>query len=142
MDQQLPAAKPADPTADIHPDVIIIEDDPFISRMYEVKLVKAGYHIALGGNGQEAIKLVTEHHPKVLLIDINMPEMTGIEAVTQLKHDGYDFSKTAVVFLTNSNSEADMEKVKALGADYLIKADQTPRGVLELIKHKLAQVSS
>jgi len=128
--------------AAIHPDVIVVEDDPFISRMYEVKLSKAGYHIAMGGTGKDAIKLLNQYHPKLALIDINMPEMTGIEAVKELKASGYDFSKTSIVFLTNSNNPNDIEAAKALGGDYLIKADQTPRGVLELIKKKLAEISS
>src|SRR5690242_74289 len=114
---------PAPPTAgaafDVPADVVVVEDDPFISRMYEVKLSKAGYHIAMGTNGHEAVKLVKQHHPKLALIDINMPEMTGIEAVKQLKQDNYDFSKTSVVFLTNSNNPNDIEAAKSMGADYL-----------------------
>lgn len=127
---------------DLSADVVVVEDDPFISRMYEVKLSKAGYHIAMGANGHEAVSLLKQHHPKLALIDINMPEMTGIEAVKQLKQENYDFTKTSVVFLTNSNNPNDIEAAKSMGADYLIKADQTPRGVLELIKKKLGETSS
>lgn len=129
-------------TQDGNADVIVVEDDPFISRMYQVKLAKAGYHILMAGNGKEAVKTISEHHPKLVLMDINMPEMTGIEAFKELKTKGYDFSKTAVVFLTNSNSPNDIEQVAALGGEYLVKSDQTPRGVLELIQKKIGQVSS
>lgn len=120
-------------------EVVVVEDDPFISRMYEMKLAKAGYKIVMGVNGQEAVKLITEHQPKLAMVDINMPEMSGLDAVEQLKSNGYDFSRTQVVFLTNSNNPNDIEKAKALGADYLIKADQTPRNVLELIQKKLGK---
>lgn len=140
MDDTTP--KVADPTARQHPDVVVVEDDPFISRMYQVKLVKAGYNIAMGSNGHEAIKLIKQYQPKLALVDINMPELGGIEAITQLKDGGYDFSRTSVVFLTNSNNPNDIEKAKSLGADYLIKADQTPRGVLEMIRQKLGEGST
>ncbi len=120
-------------------EVVVVEDDPFISRMYEMKLAKAGYKIVMGVNGQEAVKLITEHQPKLAMVDINMPEMSGLDAVEQLKSNGYDFSRTQVVFLTNSNNPNDIDKAKALGADYLIKADQTPRNVLELIQKKLGK---
>lgn len=120
-------------------EVVVVEDDPFISRMYQMKLAKAGYKIVMGVNGQEAVKLITEHQPKLAMVDINMPEMSGLDAVEQLKSNGYDFSRTQVVFLTNSNNPNDIEKAKALGADYLIKADQTPRNVLELIQKKLGK---
>ena len=120
-------------------EVVVVEDDPFISRMYEMKLAKAGYKIVMGVNGQEAVKLIAEHQPKLAMVDINMPEMSGLDAVEQLKSNGYDFSRTQVVFLTNSNNPNDIDKAKALGADYLIKADQTPRNVLELIQEKLGK---
>lgn len=123
-------------------DVVIVEDDPFISRMYQIKLVKAGYHILMGSNGREGVKLISTHHPKLVLMDINMPEMSGLEAIAELKLQKYDFSKTAIVFLTNSNALEDIERVAGHGGEYLVKADQTPRGVLELIKKKLGQVSS
>jgi CheY-like chemotaxis protein len=134
--------QPAVPTTNEKADVVVVEDDPFISRMYQVKLAKAGYHIAMGVNGHDAVSLITQHQPRLALVDINMPEMTGIEAVNQLKNDGYDFSRTKIVFLTNSNNPNDIEKAKSMGADYLIKADQTPRGVLELIRKKIGEVSS
>lgn len=130
------------PSVNEKADVVVVEDDPFISRMYQVKLAKAGYHIAMGVNGREAVTLITQHQPRLALVDINMPEMTGIEAVNQLKNDGYDFSRTKIVFLTNSNNPNDIEKAKSMGADYLIKADQTPRGVLELIRRKLGEASA
>ena len=139
-DQNSAPAPSPDPSPDPAPEVIVIEDDPFISRMYEVKLSKAGYHIQMGASGKDVITLLNTYHPKLALVDINMPEMTGIEAVKQLKDSGYDFTKTQIVFLTNSNNPNDIEAAKALGGDYLIKADQTPRGVLELIKKKLGQV--
>lgn len=120
-------------------EVVVVEDDPFISRMYQMKLAKAGYKIVMGVNGQDAVKLITEHQPKLAMVDINMPEMSGLDAIAQLKSNGYDFSRTQVVFLTNSNNPNDIEKAKALDADYLIKADQTPRNVLELIQKKLGK---
>jgi two-component system chemotaxis sensor kinase CheA len=120
-------------------EVVVVEDDQFISRMYEMKLAKAGYKIVMGVNGQDAVKLITEHQPKLAMVDINMPEMSGLDAIAQLKSNGYDFSRTQVVFLTNSNNPNDIEKAKALDADYLIKADQTPRNVLELIQKKLGK---
>lgn len=126
---------------DKHVDVIIVEDDPIISRMYHIKLSQAGYHILVATNGADSVKLVREHHPKLVLMDINMPEMTGIEAIRQLKSERYDFSRTAVVFLTNSNSLSDIEQAADLGAGYIMKSDQTPRQVLMLIQAKIGKVS-
>lgn len=122
--------------------LVIVEDDPFISRMYQLKIQQAGYKLAVGENGRQAVQLITEHQPRLALIDVNMPEMTGFEAIEQLKANGYDISRTNFIILTNSNNPNDIEKAKAMGADYLIKADQTPRSILELIQKKLHISSS
>ncbi|MBP9826960.1 response regulator [Candidatus Saccharibacteria bacterium] len=125
-----------------HTTIVIVEDDQYISRMYNVKLANAGYHVVLGQNGLDAIKLMNEHHPRLILIDINMPEMTGLDAIRQLKNDGYDFSHTGIIFLTNSDSQDDIERAKTMGADYIIKANITPKDMLEVIKKNLASISS
>lgn len=118
-------------------DIVIAEDDPFISRMYQIKLTGSSYNVVAAGNGYEAAKLIRERQPKVVLLDINMPELGGFEAIEMLKNSGYDLAKTQFIFLTNSTRKEDMEHAKKLGGDYLVKADLTPKRVLELIESKL-----
>lgn len=118
-------------------DIVIAEDDPFISRMYNIKLDLAGYKVSVAASGREAVDIIKASHPRLVLIDIRMPELSGFEVVKLLRHDNYDFSKTAVIFLTNSTKKEDMAEAQALGGEYLVKANLTPKDVLEKINRAL-----
>ncbi|HVE80831.1 MAG TPA: response regulator [Candidatus Dormibacteraeota bacterium] len=117
--------------------IFIAEDDPFISRMYNTKLSSAGYEVSTASNGRDAFEKIKVIRPHLVMIDLNMPELSGFEVLTALKGSGFDFKATKVVILTNSAQPGDQQKAQALGFDYLIKADLTPRNVLDYINSKL-----
>lgn len=117
--------------------ILIAEDDPFISRMYEIKLTAAGYKVMVKNNGREAYETAKADRPDLLLLDINMPELSGLEVLAALASDGFDFAKTPAVVLTNSSQDADRQKALSFGAEYLVKAELTPKQVLEIISSKL-----
>jgi DNA-binding NarL/FixJ family response regulator len=94
--------------------VLIAEDDPFISRMYQIKLEGAG-----------------------LKVIINMPELSGLEVLSALQNDNFDFSVMPVIVLTNSSELSDRNTAHSYGAEYLVKAELTPREVLNMISEKL-----
>lgn len=116
--------------------IVLAEDDPFISRMYTTKLTSAGYQIHLANNGREAYELVKSTNPNLVMMDINMPELTGFEVIKALKNDGFDLKK--IIVLTNSPDTADRDTAKVLGVEFLVKADLTPREVLDKINARLA----
>ncbi len=117
--------------------VLVAEDDPFISRMYETKLTNSGYYVVLANNGRDAYEKIKDTKPDLLLLDINMPELSGFEVLGALNGDGYDMSTTPVMVLTNSSNMADRKVAESYGAEYMIKAELTPRAVLERINAKL-----
>jgi DNA-binding response OmpR family regulator len=117
--------------------ILIAEDDPFISRMYQIKLESAGFTVILKNNGRDAFEAIRAEHPDLALLDINMPELSGLEVLAALQNDGFDFSTMPVIVLTNSSELADRNKAHSYGADYLVKAELTPRQVLDIIGEKL-----
>ena len=120
--------------------VLIAEDDPFISRMYEIKLASAGFKVILNTNGRDAFEAIKSEHPNLAILDINMPELSGLEVLGALQNDGYDFSTMPIIVLTNSSNMEDRKRATSFGADYLVKAEMTPRQVLDLIDQKLGLV--
>lgn len=118
--------------------IVLAEDDPFISRMYNIKLTAAGYNVLMAGNGRDAFELIKTNRPSLAMIDINLPELTGFEVVKALQGGDYDMAATVFMILTNSANPADRQTAVSMGMDYLIKADTTPRAVLEIINQKLA----
>lgn len=115
--------------------IMIVEDDAFISDIYEVKLREAGYEVTLASNGKEAIELLEKNIiPEIILLDIVMPYMDGFDVLEALKSH-VEWSKIPVVLLTNLSQKNDVEKGLKLGAkDYLIKSHFTPTEVLAKVE--------
>lgn len=138
LDPALKAAVGEDSPASEGPKLILIaEDDPFISRMYEIKLQGAGFRVLVRNNGRDALESIKTEHPNLTVLDINMPELSGLEVLSALQADGFDFSTMPVIVLTNSSELADRNKAHSFGAEYLVKAELTPREVLNIINDKL-----
>lgn len=119
--------------------ILIAEDDPFISRMYQIKLESAGYRVMVKNNGRDAFESIKSEHPNLALLDINMPELSGLEVLSALQNDNFDFGSMPIIVLTNSSELSDRNTAHSYGADYLVKAELTPREVLDLIAEKLGE---
>lgn len=117
--------------------ILIAEDDPFISRMYQTKLTSSGFNVVVKNNGRDAYQTVRELNPDLLILDINMPEMSGFEVLSALTSEGFDLANTPVIILTNSSTPEHMQLAKQYGAEYMVKAEMTPHDVLEHINEKL-----
>lgn len=117
--------------------ILIAEDDPFISRMYQIKLESAGFSVLVKNNGRDAFEAIKGEHPDLAVLDINMPELSGLEVLSALQADGFDFTTMPVIVLTNSSELSDRNTAHSYGAEYLVKAELTPREVLNMISEKL-----
>jgi CheY-like chemotaxis protein len=98
-------------------------------------LEKSGHTVQSTTNGQEALDAVKEFQPKVILLDLLMPKMGGIEFLRQ-----YDAIKShkdvKVVVLTNLGKEEDIQEAMDLGAyKYIIKAHSSPADLAALVNH-------
>lgn len=117
--------------------ILLAEDDPFISRMYQTKLSNSGFKVVVKANGREALETIKETHPDLMMLDVSMPELSGLEVLENLSSNGYDFKASPVLILTNSSDPEMRVKAESLGAEYVVKADVTPRNVLDRINAKL-----
>ena len=115
--------------------ILLVEDDVFISDIYNVKLNSAGYNVVLANNGREAIeKLRDGLIPNLILLDIVMPYMDGFGFLNE-KKEVDEWRDIPVVLLTNLSQKEDVDQAMELGAkDYLIKSHFTPTEVLEKVK--------
>src|SRR5438309_1675269 len=100
---QTTAAQPAAAAGANGKTILIAEDDPFISRMYETKLKSSGYGVIVENNGRDAYEQIKAQHPNLIMLDLNMPELSGFEVLAALKSDSFDFSTSPVIVLTNSS---------------------------------------
>lgn len=113
--------------------IAIIDDDEFLLDMYATKLQKVGYDVLTYKTGVEALRDLPKKKAALILLDIVMPEMDGIDVLQQLKQNEQT-KKTPVILLTN----LDDEKVRKKGAEggalyFLNKAAYLPREVTAII---------
>ena len=117
--------------------IAIIEDDPVISQMYLMKFEADGFEVQLANNGQRGVELVKNFNPDMILLDIQMPEMNGAEALEKIRADESS-ATTPVIILTNMGEEESPKELRKLGIhSYIVKADLTPRQVVAKVKDAL-----
>lgn len=108
--------------------ILVVEDETTISNFICRALVSAGYKPLTARNGSEALTLFFSHRPNLVLLDLGLPDMDGLEVLEQIRSEPEE--ETPVIILTARDRES--EKVKALdmGADdYIVK----PFGVAEVL---------
>jgi CheY-like chemotaxis protein len=110
--------------------VVVVDDEPNILMSLEFLMRKSGYEVFIARDGAEALQLVHEQHPNVLVLDVMMPQVDGYEVCQQIKSNP-DLEQIRVIFLSANSKETDIEKGYAAGADlYLSK----PFSTKELVK--------
>ncbi|HEY0965022.1 MAG TPA: response regulator [Candidatus Saccharimonadales bacterium] len=117
--------------------IAIIEDDQTISQMYRLKFEADGFEVQLADNGKRGVTLVKDFAPDIILLDLQMPEMGGDEALAEIrKHDwGKDLP---VIILTNMGQEESPKILESLNvSSYIVKADFTPSQVVGRVKETL-----
>lgn len=118
--------------------IAIIEDDIAIVQMYRSKFERSGYSVETAGDGLTGLQLITSFKPDIILLDLMMPNMGGLDMLAALRRQpGGRESK--VIVLTNMGDTETATKVYKMAADdYIVKAEMTPKEV-EAHVHKLLE---
>lgn len=115
--------------------ILLIEDDKFLRRACEVGLKKRGFAVATANEGEEGLQKAQAEHFDLILMDMLMPKLSGLEALEALKKDDRTRG-IPVVMLSNSSLDTDMQRAMELGAaGYMVKASLS---LQELGDHVLA----
>lgn len=117
--------------------IAIIEDDPVISQMYRMKFESDGFNVQLANNGKNGVALVETFGPDIVLLDLQMPEMNGVDALQIIRKNSW--GKTVpVIILTNMGEEESPKELHSLGIhSYIVKANLTPKQVVQHVKEAL-----
>ena len=113
--------------------VLLVEDDEFLRTLY-TDLLKDIYVLDVAADGEEAYQKIQNKDLDLVLLDIILPQMSGVEIVEKLKIEHPEVLKKHIVFLTNLDRNVMMQKVTKLGYSYLIKSDLNPDEFLEKVK--------
>ncbi len=118
--------------------LLIVEDDPLMSRMYQKIFTFEKYEVEMASDGEEALGLVSKFKPTVILLDVMMPKMNGLEVLARLKANP-ETKSIPVIMLTNLAGQQDAEAALAKGAvKYIIKSEHDPKEVSDMVEEVIA----
>ena len=113
--------------------ILIVEDDALLSRMYHQAFLSAGHEVLTATDGEDGLAKAVKESPDIILLDIMMPKISGLQVLDKLKSNP-TIKKTPVVILTNLSDEKKAEEALSLGAiKYLVKSDYKPKQVLQIV---------
>ncbi|MDZ4221618.1 MAG: response regulator, partial [Patescibacteria group bacterium] len=100
--------------------IVIVEDDAFLRRLYELKFTEQGFRVEVAEDGEAGLALIRSAKPAVVLLDIELPKLDGFGVLRELKADEATRA-IPVLMLTNSSTQEAIDQARSLGAaDYII----------------------
>lgn len=116
--------------------ILIVEDNPVHTRLIEMALRAKNYTILKATDGEEALDVATRERPDLIIMDLNLPQMTGFEVTKKLRENP-EFRHTPIIALTAYAMREDRERVIESGCDmYMTKPINTrelPRVIAEML---------
>ena len=108
--------------------VVIIEDDPIIRKIYENKLRAEGNTVAVAVDGRSGIELVKSINPQLVLVDLMLPDISGVEVIKILRGDA-NFANVPIVAYSGADDDVLFEAQLARSTHVLSKTTMSPREI-------------
>lgn len=118
--------------------ILVVEDDLYLRELYADSLRSAGYNVETAADGEDGLKRFTEGGFDLVLMDIILPKMNGLDIVRKAKNDPLARPNKKVIFLTNLDREEHIKEALLLGDAYLIKSQVNPGSLIESVKKHLS----
>lgn len=122
--------------------VLLVDDTEMILRMYSRALTESGYEVVLAQDGQAAFEQAQQTNPDLIILDVMMPSVNGMEALEMIKND--DSTKTIPVVMLSADDDGTlMMKAMQKGASrFLVKSMLEPSQVVEIIGQVIEEVKN
>jgi len=118
--------------------VMVIDDSKTIRRTAETLLKKEGFEVILATDGFEALSMIADHQPDLILLDIMMPRLDGYQTCALIKHHRV-FRHTPVVMLSSKDGLFDRARGRVVGSDNYITKPFTREELLSVIEQHTAK---
>jgi CheY-like chemotaxis protein len=117
--------------------VLTVEDEHFISELYHRALTKAGYDVTVVVDGREGLKEAQTDKYDIILLDLMMPNMTGIEVLRRLRDPAQTPNLHGKIIITTNLEQRDEIRadIESRADGYLVKAEITPRELVEILNN-------
>lgn len=125
--------------------IVLIEDDPMLTELYQTKLEMEGFRVSIAMDGKAGLELVKKAKPDLVLLDIMLPVMNGFSVLKEVKQSPQT-KRIPVIVLTNLGGEkADSDKQLALGlgaTEFLVKTFHLPDDIVGKIRSVLERTTA
>lgn len=119
--------------------VLVVEDDKFLRDIVVNHLEKAGYTVISAVTGEEALRVASQTHPDLIILDIVLSGINGLDVISRLRQEEATKNIPFIVF-SNSDEMASVNRGNNLGAvKYLVKALSTPEQIVHEVKEFFAR---
>jgi len=118
------------------PSVLVVDDEPNIVVSLEFLMQRAGYNVRVARDGAEALRVIAERPPDLVLLDIMMPRRNGFDVCRAIRANP-DWAGVRIVMLTAKGRDADREKGLALGVDDYVTKPFSTREVVAMVRRYL-----
>jgi DNA-binding response OmpR family regulator len=119
--------------------VLVVEDEPALQETLVYNLQKQGYKVESAGNGRTALEIARQQKPDVILLDIMLPGLSGVEVCKTLRREGYP---SAIIMLTARDDEIDRVVGLEIGADDYVTKPFSMRELMARVKAHLRRTDS
>lgn len=119
--------------------VLIVEDNETLNEAYKLILEKDGHEVMTAFNGEEGLEKLKTFKPDLILLDMLMPKMDGLEFLRRFSTA--KFPDTTIIILSNLNEDEQVEEARKLGAHrYILKANTSPRELALRVNHFIGRL--
>lgn len=136
--RRLTTVREGETTVVVKQKVLVVDDDDTICDLIRMQLESAGFEVMCAFNGRQAIALTKEHKPALMVLDIVLPEMDGLEVLREVRR----FANLPIVLVTARADEFDRVLGLEMGADDYIAKPFSPRELVARVKAVLRRTSS
>jgi twitching motility two-component system response regulator PilH len=116
--------------------ILIVEDDDYLRKASEIALRRAGFTVISAPTGRDGLNLARSERPALIIMDLLMPQPTGLEILRTLR--GEPATKTTpVMVISNSSMQRVVDEVQMLGGEYIVKADLSLKELAGRVEKRL-----
>jgi len=119
--------------------VLVMEDEEILRTLIHKKLQKEGYEVLVAEDGEEGLRLLKEHKPDLVLLDIVMPKFGGFEVMERMAQDP-ELQAIPIIIISNSGQPVELDRAKQMGVvDWLIKTEFDPQEVVDKVARQISK---
>jgi len=122
--------------------ILLVDDDLTLREMYSERLKAEGFVVEMAKDGEEALAKAGEDHPNLILLDIMMPKINGLDALKRLKENPETKEIPVIVLTALIQDREKMESITRGADDYIVKSEMMPGEVIQKVKALLEKPAS